>query len=84
MQPRAGTCFIRRQMKSTPPDFIPRWEAWTGFVLGNSTNDAGWPVVLTLRDDTGELIEMGRDVWHSLIAQHWAGDIVKILWEPHV
>jgi hypothetical protein len=71
-------------MKATPPDFKGEWEEWMGIVLGKSKNPAGWEVVLTLRDDTGELVEFGRNTWYSLRAQHSSGDIVKILWEPDV
>lgn len=71
-------------MKANPPDFKGEWEEWMGIVLGKSKNRGGWEVVLTLRDDTGELVEFSRNTWYSLLAQHSSGDIVQILWEPHV
>lgn len=75
---------MRGLMKANPPDFKGEWEEWMGIVLGKSKNRGGWEVVLTLRDDTGELVEFSRNTWYSLLAQHSSGDIVQILWEPHV
>jgi hypothetical protein len=83
--PRPGTCFIRRQLKLTPPNFICKCEEWTGIVLENLTYDAGRPMsVLTLRDDTGEQIEIRQDHWNILISHQWPIDSIEILWVPNV
>jgi hypothetical protein len=82
--PRPGTIFLRKKWTAPPPDYIGKCEEWTGVVLGPSTNPWCKQLLLVLRNDTGEQIEIARNVWYNMCAQHLSGDVVEILWVPDV